>query len=156
MNVTVVVRGFKVTVAVLGRFLRANGVWETEGYAPFYNSADGELDNPSKLMRAKMGGSNTRLFIPNRMAFRRSTFAYVAYAWVFVLSQRKLNLLDELPDAAPEGFAELRDEIMGFATAEETSDGMDQDLTDIFVVITDDQGVSLREPFISRQVGSGP
>lgn len=155
MPVTAVLRGFKVPVAALDRFLRANGVLETDGYAPFYHHG---LDDASKLLRAKIGGSDSkiRLFIPFRMGNYQSTFAYVAYAWVFVYAQRKLDLPEELPDKAPEGFAELRNEIMGFAVGgvegEPPQSPHDQDVTDMFVTITDERPFQFTEPFV-RQVG---
>jgi hypothetical protein len=156
MSVTAILRGFKVPVAALDRFLRANGVMETYGYAPFYHR---DLDDASKLLRARVGdgGSKTRLFIPFRMGNGQSTFAYVAYAWVFVYAQRKLHPLEELPDKAPEGFAELRNEVMKFATGEiegEQPQTQDEDVTSMFVTITDERPFRFAEPFL-RQVGRG-
>ncbi len=153
MTVTAVLRGCKVPVAVLDRFLVANGLMETAGYAPFYGP---DLDNVSQLLRAKMGSrdNKTRLFIPYRMGRHQSTFAYIAYAWVFVYSQRKLHLADELPDSAPEGFAKLRNEIMAFAA--EGGEGQplqdEEDLAGIFVVVTDERSFYFKEPFV-RKVG---
>jgi hypothetical protein len=123
-------RGFKVPVAILDRFLEANGVEPTYGYPPFYYNTtwDGEShhyhtelrDDGSKFLRAKAdaaGGSptNTRIFVPQAEGQPRSTYAYVAYAWVMVYAQRRLDLVEELPDRAPPGFAELRTEILGCA-----------------------------------------
>ncbi|KAL2015090.1 hypothetical protein VTK56DRAFT_6322 [Thermocarpiscus australiensis] len=148
MTITAVLRGFKVPVAVLDRFLQANGLMETAGYPPFYGP---DLDDASKLLRAKIDNSNnkTRLFIPYRMNRKQSTFAYVAYTWVFVYAQRKLHVAEELPDRAPEGFAELRNEIMGFAAeGGEGEQPQDEDLTGMFVVITDEQPFYFTEPFV--------
>ncbi len=117
MSTTAIIQGAKIPMAALDGFLRANGLIETAGYPPLYGHG---LDDESKLLRAKMaersGDSNNRirLFIPYRMGRKKSAFAYVAYDWIFVYGQRKLRLAEELPDAAPEGFSELRDEIMGF------------------------------------------
>jgi hypothetical protein len=118
---------------------------ETDGYAPFYHR---DLDDASKLLRARVGdgGSKTRLFMPSRMGNRQSTFAYVAYAWVFVYAQRQLHPLEELPDEAPEGFAELRNEVMKFARGETEGEQPqtqpqalleDEGVTSMFVTITD-------------------
>lgn len=121
VSLTAIIRGFRVPVAVLDRFLVANGLTESEDYAPFYH---GDLDDASKLLRAKVGGSSsssssdnnkTRLFIPYRTSRHHSPFAYVAYDWLFVHAQRKLHLPEELPNTVPGGFAALRDEILGFA-----------------------------------------
>lgn len=152
VSVTAVVRGFKVSVAVLDRFLAANGVTETDGYSPFY---DRTLDDASKLLRAKVSGSDnkTRLFIPFQVNRHRSASAYVAYAWVFVNAQRKLQIAEELPDKAPEGFAELRDEIMGFSDANAKGaegEPHQDDLTGLFVVVTDEQAFHFTEPFVRK------
>jgi hypothetical protein len=162
MPVTAILRGFKVPVTALDRFLRANGVMETDGYAPFYHR---DLDDASKLLRARVGdgGSKTRLFMPSRMGNRQSTFAYVAYAWVFVYAQRQLHPLEELPDEAPEGFAELRNEVMKFARGETEGEQPqtqpqalleDEGVTSMFVTITDERPFRFAEPFV-RQVGPG-
>jgi hypothetical protein len=151
MGITTILRGFKVPVPVLDLFLRANGVMETWGSPPFY---DRDLDEPSKLLRAKMGTGNTktRLFIPYRMGQQRSTFAYIAYDWVMVFAQRKINLAKELPDRAPPGFEELRKEIMGFASEGLQASGQEEDLTGLFVIITDEQDYVFTEPYM-RKVG---
>ncbi len=152
VSVTAVVRGLKVPVVVLDRFLVANGVMETDGYAPFY---EGNLDDASKLLRAKVSSSDneTRLFIPYQMNRHRSTFAYIAYAWVFVNAQRKLHIPEELPDKAPEGFEGLRDEIMGFSTKGAEGEPH-QDSTGLFVLVTDEQSFHFTEPFF-RKVDHG-
>ncbi|KAL1866869.1 hypothetical protein Daus18300_006572 [Diaporthe australafricana] len=46
-----IIRGLKVRVAVLDRFLNANGVDETYGLAPFYNI---DPDKQSRLLRSKL------------------------------------------------------------------------------------------------------
>lgn len=86
----------------------------------------------------------------------QSTFAYVVYAWVFVYGQRKLQLSEELPDKAPEGFAELRNEIIWFAAGETEGEQLlqNEDVTGMFVTITDERPFRFTEPFV-RQVGQG-
>ncbi len=158
MSTTAIVRGAKIPIAALDGFLRANGLIETAGYPPIYG--DG-LDNESKLLRAKMakssGDSNNRirLFIPYRMGRKKSAFAYVAYDWIFVYGQRKLRLAEELPDAAPKGFSDLRDEIMGFGAKggegqEQQPQDEEDDLTSLFVIINDEQSFCFREPFVQE------
>ncbi|KAK3933484.1 hypothetical protein QBC46DRAFT_434350 [Diplogelasinospora grovesii] len=149
MGITTILRGFKVPVSVLDLFLRANGVMETWGSPPFY---DRDLDEPSTLLRAKMGtgDTKTRLFIPYRMGQQRSTFAYIAYDWVMVFAQRKINLAEELADRAPPGFEELRKEIMGFASEGLQASGQEEDLTGFFVITTDEQDYVFAEPYMRK------
>lgn len=52
-----IIRGLKVRVSVLDRFLSANGVEETYGLAPFY---DVNPDKQSQLLRFKVGGGDAR------------------------------------------------------------------------------------------------
>ena len=170
-SLTAIVRGFRIPMAVLDRFLTANDVYEFAGYAPFYD----KLDNASKLLRARVdshsnGSSSnysndsnkTRVFIPYRMDQARSTLAYVAYAWVFVNGQRKIHLSEDLPGTPPEGFAELRDEIMRFAGRSEGAEAEpsrpptppmqdgDDELNALFVIIIDERCFSFKEPFIRK------
>jgi len=166
VSLTAVIRGFRVPVAILDRFLVANGLTETDGYAPFYH---GDLNDASKLLRAKLGGSSssssssddnkTRLFIPYRTSRHHSPFAYVAYDWLFVHAQRKLHLPEELPNTVPASFAALRDEIMGFAGGAEAQASTgpgddDEDLAGLFVIITDEQSFGFKEPFVQK-AGTG-
>lgn len=60
-----IIRGLKVRVPVLDRFLNANGVDETYGLAPFY---DVEPDQQSQLLRSKVrdGDTRTRSFVPSK------------------------------------------------------------------------------------------
>jgi len=123
MGLTTILRGFKIPVAVLDRFLEANGVKPTFGYAPIYDllplpGADRPaLDPQSAFLRRRVGGGDnqTRIFIPNRQGVAQSTHAYVAYVYVMVLSQREIKLAADLPDRPPPGFGELRTEVLGFA-----------------------------------------
>ncbi len=167
MGLTTILRGFKIPVAVLDRFLEANGIKPTFGYAPIYDfpalpGADRPaLDAESAFLRSRVGGDNqTRIFVPNRQGVARSTHAYVAYAYVMVLSQRKIKLAADLPDRPPPGFGELRREVLGFATAEEQPlldvAGMQPEEEDegedpaglLFVVVTDDREYPYRGPFM--------
>lgn len=122
-----VLRGFKIPVAILDRFLEANNAEPTYGNPPWYHRT--ELDAGSWFLRDKLdaaaagagaGGTittnnNTRIFIPQMRGELDSTYAYVAFAWVMVYAQRKIELADELADRAPPGFAELRREMLGYA-----------------------------------------
>jgi len=78
MGLTTILRGFKIPVAVLDRFLEANGVKPTFGYAPIYDllplpGADRPaLDPGSAFLHSRVGGADnqTRIFIPNRQGTR--------------------------------------------------------------------------------------
>ncbi|KAK3304171.1 uncharacterized protein B0T15DRAFT_575674 [Chaetomium strumarium] len=145
--VTTILRGFKVPVAVLDRFLQANGIDETCGWPPRYNT----LDEPSKLLRTKLGDSKTRLFIPHRLGHRLSAFAYVAYGSIFVFAQRKI-LPEELPPSPPPGFAKLCNEIIGYANEQEREQPRlkPDDLTAMYVINTDDQSYWFQEPYVRK------
>jgi hypothetical protein len=166
MGLTTILRGFKVPIAILDRFLEFNGVMQTWGYPPMYDrpplpgSDRPTLDPQSAFLRTKLAATNyIRIFIPNSQGMDQSTHAYVAYAYVMVFSQRQIDLVAELPDQAPPGFAELRSEILGFAKEGEEGllqvAGMQvregQDLTSfLFVVVTDEREYpfAVAEPFL--------
>lgn len=90
------IRGLKVRVPVLDRFLIANDVYETEGIVPFYHR---DPDIHSQLLRPKVRGNDTRtrIFIPQKYDHNGSNFAYVAYAWDFIHVQKKLVLDEQVP-----------------------------------------------------------
>ncbi|KAK3296508.1 uncharacterized protein B0H64DRAFT_171468 [Chaetomium fimeti] len=117
MGLTTILRGFKIPVAILDRFLEANNVEPTYGYPPFYSQS--ELDPASKFLRAKVDAvasqTKTQMFIPQKEGEIQSTYAYIAYAWVVAYAQRQIDLPKDLPDRAPPGFADLRREILGYA-----------------------------------------
>lgn len=180
MGLTTILRGFKVPVAVLDRFYESNGVTPTFGYPPTYNRIllPGDIDDfsiqdpHSAFLRAKLAATpagaadtrnqNTLVFVPNRQSMAMSTHAYVSYAYVMVFAQREIDVARELPDKAPAGFAELRSEILGFATEDEAellrvagmqpaggAEGQDP-ASMLFIVVTDEReypwkGAFLRE-----------
>ncbi|KAK4033645.1 hypothetical protein C8A01DRAFT_19433 [Parachaetomium inaequale] len=168
MGLTTILRGFKIPVAVLDRFLESNGVMQTWGYPPKYDrlplpgSDRPTLDPQSAFLRTKLaataaGGANTRIFIPNREGMAQSTHAYVAYVYVMVYGQRQIDVAAELPDRAPPGFAELRSEVLAFATEGEEEllhvagmqGGEGQDPSSLlFIVVTDKQEYPFKGPFM--------
>ncbi|KAK3937998.1 hypothetical protein QBC46DRAFT_441738 [Diplogelasinospora grovesii] len=169
MGLTTILRGFKVPIAVLDRFLKSNGVEETWGFPPSLLPIPGSngspMDPQSAFLRAKLaaaGDTNSlaRIFVPHRQGQARSTHAYVAYTYVMVFGQRKINLAADLPDRAPPGFAELRREILGFAEEGEPGEeallqvagmqgGEGEDPASLlFVVLTDEREFPLARPFM--------
>ena len=134
-----ILRGFQVPIPVLDAFLVANGLDETYGTPPLDYK-----DPASDLLREKTGHSKARLIIPARMHYSPADFGYIAYDWVMTFAQRQLHLDKELLDEAPAGFAELRNEIMGFA--EEAGVSMEPgDQTGLFAIITDERGYAPEE-----------
>ena len=165
MVLTVILRGFKVPVTLLDRFLEANNQYATYGHPPL--SAEGQLDAESAFLRTKLaraGHNDTkaRLFIPQKEGHARAAHAYVAYACVLVHAQRKLDLARELPDTAPPGFAELCREILGFVRPGEEAllcgeglqDAEGEDLAAaLYVVVADERVFWSSSPCI-REVSS--
>ncbi|KAK4238485.1 hypothetical protein C8A03DRAFT_43759 [Achaetomium macrosporum] len=151
--ITVILRGFKVPISVLNRFLASNGVEEIDGTPPRLFYLPGEpptvLDPQSACLRAKLvpagdTDSRARLFIPQPQGQSRSTYGYVAYAYTQVYIERMIDSARELPDQAPPGFAELRREILGFAEEGE------EPLLLLFSVITDDREFPLEGTFMRQ------
>lgn len=165
MGLTTILRGFKIPIPVLDRFLEANGIDATFGFPPIYNrlplpgSDRPTLEPQSAFLRTKLAGdTNTRIFIPNRQGLTRSTHAYVAYAYIMVLGQRQIDLVAELPDRPPPGFVELRSEMLRFAKDEDgallkvagmqpSGDGVEP-ASQLFVVVTDEREYPYHGPFM--------
>ncbi|KAK3937051.1 hypothetical protein QBC46DRAFT_393736 [Diplogelasinospora grovesii] len=130
---TTILRGFKVSVAVLNAFLTANGLNETEG-RPQYYLHHPDKDEISALLYKKIvskaeaaaaGGSGSgstvsidknkfRVMMPS-VPGMDSFVAYVTYAWFTVYAHRELRMDEDLPAEIPTGFEELRKEILSFA-----------------------------------------
>jgi hypothetical protein len=154
MGLTTILRGFKIPIVILDRFLEANSVEATYGNPPFY--ARPELDAGSKFLREKVdaiaGQTRTRIFIPEKQREIQSTYAYIAYAWVPPYAQRQLDLLEDLPERAPPGFADLRNELLGYSNggAEETlqinrsEEGQGDPTAALFIVVSDERNYPLR------------
>ena len=66
-----------------------------------------------------------------------------------VYAQRQIKLEEALLDQPPPGFSELRDEIMGFAEGELRPQGA-EDLSAMFVIITDGELTELAEPYLTK------
>jgi hypothetical protein len=182
MGLITLLRGFKVPIVVLDRFLEAQGVEPTWGGIPpqlFERSRDTtflpEVDPQSAFFRAKLAASasaaapsdnnpdpgpapsldQVRLFIPRCRGHGDSAYGYVAYAFVMVYAQRHVDLAAELPEQAPPGFAELRREVLAFATEEEQPllqvAGM-QDAggeSAFFTVFTEEREFPFERPFVT-------
>ena len=181
MGLITLLRGFKVPIAVLDRFLIAHGVEETYGIAPQLEPGPlaPPLDQHSAFFRARLTATSSdaaslggvRLFIPNRRGQAAPAYAYVSHAFVMVFCQRHVDLAAELPERAPPGFAELRRDVLACADeADEQAgllraagmvppcDGADPGTgtgaeSELFVLLTEDRGFPLRRPFV-REVSA--
>ncbi|KAK3935030.1 hypothetical protein QBC46DRAFT_398448 [Diplogelasinospora grovesii] len=160
MGSTTILRGFKVSVAVLDAFLTANGLDESRGTPPFYHEHP-DKDPISALLYKKIvsnaagaaaaaGGSTTssidknkfRVMMPSREGLP-SFVAYVTYAWFTVYAHRELRMDEDLPAEIPAGFEELRKEILSFADPsrgipETEKIGEEEGHMGLFVVYTHD------------------
>ncbi|KAH8679190.1 hypothetical protein BGZ61DRAFT_359378 [Ilyonectria robusta] len=115
-----ILRGFKISVAVLDAFLCANGVDETEGCPPM-SQHHPDKDPISALLYTKVseaGGTASkhkfRVMIPSREGHDHSTVAYVTYSWLTVYAHRDLQLDDEAFAEIPTGFQELRRQVLSY------------------------------------------
>lgn len=121
MGLTTTLRGVKIPVAILDRFLAANRVEPTYGIPPFYARA--ELDAGFRFLRAKVDAvaeqTKTCIFMPEKEGRIQAAYTHIACAWVAAYAQRQLDLLDDLPDRAPPNFVDLRRELLGYANAGE-------------------------------------
>lgn len=134
-----IIRGLKVRVPVLDRFLAANRVDETHGLAPFY---DVDPDKQSWLLRSKVGGGDarTRIFIPSKRTHDESIFAYVAWAWEMVYAQKEIVLDQQLPMNPPMGWAALKDEILSHSLdADSGWEAAGHQKMGLFIVVSDER-----------------
>lgn len=134
-----IIRGLKVHVRVLDKFLDSNGCHKTFGCAPFYNE---DPDEFSILLRSKLSDHNTstRLFIPWRTTHDRSKFGYIAWAYEMVYAQREVLLEENFPAEPPAGWDTLRDEILSFSTSEDAIwKASGHGKTGLFVVVCDER-----------------
>lgn len=118
---TTLLRGFKVSTALLDAFLAANCVPETFGTPPFYRDHP-DHDSISKLLHSKIADfaaagttvdkDRFRVVIPSRAPYNASRVAYVTYAWATVYAHREVDLETDLPAEVPAGFEDLRQDIL--------------------------------------------
>lgn len=134
-----IIRGLKVRVPVLDRFLDANGVDMTYGLAPFY---DVDPDEQSRLLRSKVGGGDTRtrIFVPDKRGHNETNFAYVAWAWEMVYAQKEILLGQQLPMDPPMGWAAVKDEILSFGHNTDSSwEAAGHGKMGLFIVVSDER-----------------
>ncbi|KAK0726647.1 hypothetical protein B0T21DRAFT_371991 [Apiosordaria backusii] len=141
---TTILRGFKVSVAALDRFLEANGCNRTYSMPPFASKhPDGAV---SQLLFRKIAAYNPdadknrfRLLIPTQEAMDDSKTAYISYVWTVVKAHRELKVDEDLPAEVPKGFEELREEIMGFGKdVSEDEKISDEGKMGLYLVVNDD------------------
>ncbi|KAL2170737.1 hypothetical protein VTG60DRAFT_4485 [Thermothelomyces hinnuleus] len=153
-----ILRGFKVSTAVLDAFLAANGVDETYGAPPFYYNHPDKCPI-SRLLYAKIAAKDPeadrnrfRVNIPSLESYNDSVVAYVSYTWVTVFSHRELNMDEDLPAEVPLGFEELRQEVLSFcASVPEPQKIPDEGRMGLYVVRTHDiRGLYIPQEILDR------
>ncbi|TKA62743.1 hypothetical protein B0A49_13260 [Cryomyces minteri] len=102
MGLTAVVQGFKLSVAKLDDFLKANGLNPIEGYHPFPD----EAADIAKLFKAKGVNCEVKIFVPHVTGFSRSHHLFVCYDWLYVLASRDIG--GELQKPVPPTFEDMR------------------------------------------------
>lgn len=150
--VVAIIRGLKVDIRVLDRFLYHNGCHLTHGYPPFY---DKDPDEFSMLLRSRLSGSNTRtiLFIPARKDHNESNFGYIAWAYEMVYAQREVRPEEDLPADPPEGWDALKNEILSFTASKDAiSEASGHGNTGVFVIVCETR--SYIPPSIRQRVGT--
>lgn len=163
---TTLLRGFKVSVAVLDAFLAANGVDETFGTPPFYKDHP-DKDPISRLLVDKIAAATGaaaaavdktrfRVLIPSAEGHNSSTVAYITHAWVTVYAHREVDMERELPSELPAGFDKLREEVLGFTKRVDEADQIpDEGKLGIYLVHTyDARGNFVPQEFRDRMVVS--
>lgn len=101
---------------------------------------------------------NTRIFIPNRQGSAMTTHAYISYTYVVVFCLRQIDVVGDLLEKAPPGFAELRSEILGFTKEKEegllqvagmqpAGEGQDP-ASMLFILVTDECEYPWKGPFL--------
>lgn len=141
MGMTTVLRGFKVNVSTLDAFLCANGVFDTHGTPPFFQDHP-DKDPISILLFEKVQKLNShadklnfRVVLPSLQSHNNAAVAYVTYAWIPMSAHREVKLEDELPVTPPEGFEELRREILAHGKGSEDG-GEEEGKMGLYVVYT--------------------
>jgi hypothetical protein len=143
MGSTTILRGFKVSTAVLDAFLAANKADETYGTPPFYQHHP-DNDPISALLYAKIvredkdaDKNRFRVMIPSGEGFSHSEVAYITYTWVTVFAHRELAMEEDLPAEVPSGFEGLRQDILSFCnTVPEAHRIPDEGRMGLYVVYT--------------------
>lgn len=146
-----IVRGLKIHIRVLDRFLYNNGCHTTKGYPPFYKE---DPDEFSTLLRSRFSGDcmRTRLFIPARTGHNKSKFGYIAWAYEMVYAQKEVRPEEDLPVDPPEGFDALKNEILSFSTSEDAIfDKSGHGKTGVLVIVCEERSYTPRS--IEERVG---
>ncbi|KAK4238520.1 hypothetical protein C8A03DRAFT_15017 [Achaetomium macrosporum] len=151
MVLATVLRGFKIPLIMLNRFLDVNGEAHIDNK---YLSDDlSDFDDAAALLSTKLGhDTNIRIFIPHLEDHDESEYVYVAYAWVTAYAQRKIDMARELPDTPPPGFAELRHEILEEESLLQVEGCRGQEGEDIsaalYVIVAEDTKFPVWKPFL--------
>ncbi|POS70923.1 hypothetical protein DHEL01_v210682 [Diaporthe helianthi] len=117
-NTITAVRGFRVRLSTLDKFLVANGKAHgaENGFAPLYDFEKPEgPDEISAILRAKAGGGSGILYVvPAAEGHDVTPYVYVAYQYRHVYSQLRITPQDPPEQPMPAEFEQLRQEILGY------------------------------------------
>lgn len=144
-NLITALRGFKVRISTLDKFLVAHGKphgTNTGATPPIYEYDDNgnATEEISELLRAQVkaagnsdgSGLNTILLvIPSVEGHDCSYWAYVAYSYVQIYAHRHITSQDP-PEKIPQGFEELRQNVLKYSL-----DYKDEGLVGLFIVFTE-------------------
>lgn len=132
-NTITALRGFRVRLSTLDKFLVANGkVHGAEnGFAPLYDFDKPEgPDEISALLRAKSGGGSGMLYVvPAAEGHDITPYVYVAYQYRHVYSQLRITPQDPPEQPVPAEFEQLRQEILRYraSSGDGASQGVDEE-----------------------------
>lgn len=144
-NTITALRGFRVRLSTLDKFLFANGnVHGAEnGFAPLYHFDKPEgPDEISALLRAKAGGDSGILYVvPAAEGHDITPYVYVAHQYRHVYSQLRITSQDPPEQPVPPGFEQLREEILGYraSAGDGASQGIDEEdgVMGLYIVYTE-------------------
>lgn len=146
-NTITALRGFRVRLSTLDKFLVANGKAHgaENGFAPLYDFDKPEgPDEISAILRAKAGGGSGILYVvPAAEGHDVTPYVYVAYQYRHVYSQLRITPHDPPEQPIPAEFEQLRQEILSYRenAGDGSSQGNDQEdgAMGLYIVYTEDR-----------------
>jgi len=145
-NTITALRGFRVRVSTLDKFLVANGRVHgaDRGWAPFWDDEPAAPNEISALLREKAGGGSRLVYVvPAVEGHDFTPYVYVAYQYRHVYSQLRITPEDPPEQPVPTEFEQLRQEILGYSdgAGEEGAREVDQEdgAMGLYIVYTEDR-----------------
>lgn len=147
-NIVTALRGFRVRLSTMDKFLVANGNLHgtLNGMPPLYDFEKPEgPDEISALLRAKAGGGSGILYVvPAAEGHDETPYVYVAYEYRHDYSQLRIIPQDPPEQPIPAGFEQLRQEVLGYRTVsggDGASQGVDEEdgVMGLYIVYTEER-----------------